>query len=411
LNILRNFDGLVLLTDNMGQLILKKARERSLLMHHPWIFSGAIEKSEGIESNGQTVEVKSSGGEILAYAAFSGLSQIRARVWSFDPSQNVDAGFIESKIVNSIQKRNSIYKNDETNAIRLINAEADGIPGLIVDKYDNFIVCQFLSAGSEYWKETTVRKLVGELNPAGIFERSDTEVRTKEGLPKSTGVLYGAEPPDIIQIRENGITYAVNIKNGHKTGFYLDQRDNRLILQQYCDKKEILNCFAYTGGFGISALVAGAKNVTHVDSSGESLKLLEQNLELNGIEKSISEQIEGDVFKILRSYRDSRRTFDVIILDPPKFAESKSQLISALRGYKDINLLALKLLNPGGYLFTFSCSGHIVPELFMKIVSEAAIDSGREVQLIRNLSQSSDHPVILNFPESLYLKGLICRVW
>lgn len=395
----------------MGYLILKKTRERSLLRHHPWIFTGAVEKKAGIEQNGQTVEVRSFGGELFALAAWSEFSQICARVWTFDCNQTINADFIKNQLISSIEKRKSLFSGNDTNAYRLINAESDCFPGLIVDKYDKYLVCQFLSAGSEYWKKTIVQVLSEEIKPEGIYERSDTEARTKEGLEKVSGNLSGNQPPKIVYIKENEINYSVNIISGHKTGFYLDQRENRLILQDYCRQKEILNCFSYTGGFGIAALVAGAKQVINIDSSSESLNLLEQNLSLNGIDKSKSLQIEGDVFKILRMYRDSRKTFDIIILDPPKFAESKSQLMGALRGYKDINLLAFKLLNPGGLLFTFSCSGHIVPELFYKIVSEAATDSGREVQLVRTLSQSADHPVMLNFPESQYLKGLICRVW
>jgi 23S rRNA (cytosine1962-C5)-methyltransferase len=394
----------------MGYMILKKTRERSLVRRHPWIFSGAVEKKVGIEQNGQTVEIRSFGGEIMALAAWSEFSQICARVWTFDDNLKIDPDFIKSRLISSIEKRKVILNETDTNACRLVNAESDGIPGLIVDKYDEFLVCQFLSAGAEFWKKTIVQVLSEEIKPHGIYERSDTEVRTKEGFEKISGNLYGDLPPEIIQIKEHGINYAVNIKAGHKTGFYLDQSESRLILQEYCRQKEILNCFSYTGGFGIAALVAGATRVTNIDSSSESLNLLEQNLSLNGIDKSKSLQVEGDVFKILRTYRDSCKNFDVIILDPPKFAESKSQLMGALRGYKDINLLAFKLLNPGGLLFTFSCSGHIVPELFFKIVSEAATDSDREVQLIRTLSQSADHPVILNFPESHYLKGLICKV-
>ncbi|MBM3436933.1 MAG: 23S rRNA (cytosine(1962)-C(5))-methyltransferase RlmI [Bacteroidetes bacterium] len=394
----------------MPQVILKKSRERSVLQHHPWIFSGAVERTEDVAENGQTVGILSSQGEPLAMAAWSRDSQICARIWSFNPNQKIDTIFIRELIRHSVERRKSLFNDPGTNAFRLINAESDGFPGLIADRYDGYVVCQFLSAGAEYWRITVLEALQESINPTGIYERSDTESRLKEGLEKKSGTLAGNEPPEIIQIVENGINYAVNIMAGHKTGFYLDQRDNRKILQPYSHRKEILNCFSYSGGFGISSLIAGAKHVTNIDSSSESLDLLVQNLNLNGIGLSGSLQVEGDVFKILRTYRDSRKSFDIIVLDPPKFAESKSQLESALRGYKDINLLALKLLNPGGYLFTFSCSGHIVPELFLKIVSEAASDSGRKVELVRTLMQSADHPVILGFPESLYLKGLICRV-
>jgi 23S rRNA (cytosine1962-C5)-methyltransferase len=395
----------------MPHIILKKSRERSVLQHHPWVFSGAVEKSPEIAENGQTVEIRTHHGKPIALAAWSGASQICARVWSFDPGVVIDDTFISSLVMGSIERRKNLFSDPNTNAFRLINAESDGIPGLIVDRYAGYLVCQFLSAGSEYWRATILKSLVETIKPEGIFERSDPDSRTKEGLEKKTGVLYGSQPPETIIIRENQVYFCVDIKTGHKTGFYLDQRNNRSILPQYCAGKEILNCFSYTGGFGVSALVAGAHHVTSIDSSAGCLKMLEANLELNGIDKSRSTHVEGDAFKVLRTYRDSLRNFDLIILDPPKFAESKSQLVPALRGYKDINLLAMKLLNPGGYLFTFSCSGHILPEMFMKVVSEAAVDSGRNCQMEKMLIQSPDHPVILNFPESLYLKGLVCRVW
>jgi 23S rRNA (cytosine1962-C5)-methyltransferase len=253
--------------------------------------------------------------------------------------------------------------------------------------------------------------LAEEFNPVGIYERSDTDSRTKEGLQKKTGVIYGQEPPPEIALNEKGVKYSVDIKTGHKTGFYLDQRENRRKIKDYSLGKDVLNCFSYTGGFGIAALAAGANHVTNIDTSAESLNMVEKNLVFNELDPSKSEQVEGDVFKVLRTYRDSGKSFDLIILDPPKFAESKNQLEGALRGYKDINLLAFKLLRPGGILFTFSCSGHIVPELFRKVVSDAAIDSGKKVQQIAVLQQSADHPVLMSFPESFYLKGLICKVW
>lgn len=395
----------------MASIILKKTRERSLLQHHPWIFSGAVDKADGITDNGQTVEIRSNGGEMIATGSWSQSSQISARVWSFDIQQKINDHFIKSLVRESIEARYQNNDSARTNACRLINAESDGLPGFIVDRYADFLVCQFLSAGSEYWRSTLIEALIEFLNPKGIYERSDSDSRLKEGFEKKTGILHGMDIPETVTIMENGIQFLVNVRSGHKTGFYLDQRENRSIIQPYCKDKEILNCFSYTGGFGIAALAAGAKQVVNIDSSAESLRMVENNLQINGLDQSKSVQIEGDVFHLLRSFRDSRKTFDLIILDPPKFTESKSRTDSALRGYKDINLLAMKLLNPGGYLFTFSCSGHIVPELFLKVVSEAAADSRRRVQMIRTLLQAEDHPVVLNFPESLYLKGLVCRVW
>jgi len=395
----------------MGFLVLKKGRERSLLHSHPWVFSGAVEKIVEVKQNGETVEIRSFDGERLAIASFSEFSQIIARVWTFDANEKINKDYLLKQIQNAHKLRLSMDLDTNTNAYRIINTEADGIPGLIVDKYDKYLVCQFLSAGAEFWHENIIEILTKEFNPVGIYERSDTDSRTKEGLEKRTGVIYGQEPPSEIALNEEGIKYYVDIKTGHKTGFYLDQRENRNKVKVYCLGKDVLNCFSYTGGFGIAALAAGANRVINIDSSAESLNMVEKNLVFNELDPSKSEQVEGDVFKVLRTYRDSGKSFDLIILDPPKFAESKNQLEGALRGYKDINLLAFKLLRLGGILFTFSCSGHIVPELFRKVVSDAAIDSGKKVQQIAVLQQSADHPVLMSFPESFYLKGLICKVW
>ncbi len=395
----------------MGFLVLKKGRERSLLHSHPWVFSGAVEKIVEVKQNGETVEIRSFDGERLAIASFSEFSQIIARVWTFDANEKINKDYLLKQIQNAQKLRLSMDLDSNTNAYRIINTEADGIPGLIVDKYDKYLVCQFLSAGAEFWRENIIEILAEEFNPVGIYERSDTDSRTKEGLEKRTGVIYGQEPPSEIALNEEGVKYYVDIKTGHKTGFYLDQRENRRKVKDYCLGKDVLNGFSYTGGFGIAALAAGANCVTNVDSSAECLNMVEKNLVFNELDSSKSEQVEGDVFKVLRTYRDSGKSFDLIILDPPKFAESKNQLEGALRGYKDINLLAFKLLRPGGILFTFSCSGHIVPELFRKVVSDAAIDSGKKVQQIAVLQQSADHPVLMSFPESFYLKGLICKVW
>jgi 23S rRNA (cytosine1962-C5)-methyltransferase len=279
-----------------------------------------------------------------------------------------------------------------------------------VDKYNDYIVCQFLSAGAEFWKQEVVKLLSSLLNPTGVYERSDVEVREKEGLLPVSGVLFGNEPPDLIEIIENGNKFFVDIKNGHKTGFYLDQRDNRKLLEKFSPGKEILNCFSFSGGFSVYALKAGADKVINVDSSIDALELAEKNFALNGIASSAYENINDDIFKYLRKLRDANKQFDIIILDPPKFAESVSQIEKASRGYKDINLLAIKLLKKGGVLLTFSCSGHITSELFNKIIADAALDSGRNVNIVKYLTQSSDHAVSTNFPEGLYLKGLICRV-
>jgi 23S rRNA (cytosine1962-C5)-methyltransferase len=390
----------------MASIILKRGREKNLLQRHPWIFSGAIERVEGAPGMGETVTVCSFDRKPLAQAAWSPQSQIALRVWSFNPETVIDAAFFRAKLTNAIAARPKI----NSNAVRLVAAESDGLPGLIIDRYADWIVCQFLSAGSEHWKNILVELLQDIFPGLSIYERSDVSVREKEGLPSRCGVLSGLEPPEHVEINENGMRLLVDIKAGHKTGYYLDQRDSRLAVRDWADGHDVLNCFSYTGGFGIAALLGGAKHVTQIDSSGSALELARQNTELNGLDPAASEYLEGDVFKELRKYRDSRRDFDLIVLDPPKFVESRSQLDGGARGYKDINLLAFKLLRPGGLLFTFSCSGLMEMPLFQKIVADAALDAGRNAQILSVLHQSPDHPVALNFPEGAYLKGLLCRV-
>ncbi len=389
----------------MSSVILKKGREKNLLQRHPWIFSGAIERVEGAPGVGETVTVCSFDRKPLAQAAWSPQSQIALRVWSFNPETIIDAAFFRTKLKNAVSARRKI----NSNAIRLVAAESDGLPGLIIDRYADWIVCQFLSAGSEHWKDTIV-ELLHEIFPGlSIYERSDVSVREKEGFPSRCGVLAGTEPPEHVEINENGMRLLVDIKGGHKTGYYLDQRDSRAAVRNWADGRDVLNCFSYTGGFGVAALLGGAKYVLQMDSSEPALEIARQNAVLNGLDPAASEYMCGDVFKELRRFRDSRRDFDLIILDPPKFIESRSQLDGGARGYKDINLLAFKLLRPGGLLFTFSCSGLMEMPLFQKIVSDSALDAGRSAQILAVLNQSPDHPVALNFPEGAYLKGLLCR--
>ncbi|GAK58638.1 PUA domain containing protein [Candidatus Vecturithrix granuli] len=395
----------------MAIIILKPQREKSLLRRHPWVFTGAVAQVEGSPQIGETVEVISSQRELLGRGAYSPHSQIVVRMWSFDPDEEISSTFFRTRLQRGIAGRQALIASEQLTACRLINAESDGLPGLIVDRYDAFLVCQFLAAGAEYWKQEIVSQLQDLFPCTGIYERSDVDVRAKEGLPLCTGVLAGETPPEVVQIQEGALRFLVEIQQGHKTGFYLDQRENRQYLAQYVQHKDVLNCFAYTGGFGIYALKYGAKSVVNIDTSAAALQLLQRQIALNDLDDTRSEQIEGDVFQRLRQFRDARRQFDVIILDPPKFAESRSQLKSASRGYKDINLLAMKLLRPGGILFTFSCSGLMEPDLFQKIVADAALDARRDTQILHQLSQSADHPVALNFPEGHYLKGLVCKVW
>ncbi len=388
-------------------MILNPSREKSLVQRHPWVFSGAVQKLRGKPGQGETIEILSSEGAWLARGAYSPESQIRARVWTFDPDETIGSGFFRNRLAASIGARR-VMGLEKTNAVRLVNSESDGLPGVIVDRYAEYLVCQFLTAGAELWKDTIVSELQ-DLSPCrGIFERSDSDVRFKEGLSPAAGRIAGEEPPGAVEVEENGCRYLVDIRQGHKTGFYLDQRDNRAFLAGYAEGREVLNCFSYTGGFAIAALKAGAGRTTNIDSSRGALELASRNAALNGFGAEAMENTEADVFTLLRRYRDSRKSFDIIVLDPPKFAESRSQIARASRGYKDINLLALKLLRPGGILFTFSCSGLMERDLFQKIVADAALDAGREARILRWLTQSPDHPASLNFPEASYLKGLVC---
>jgi 23S rRNA (cytosine1962-C5)-methyltransferase len=392
----------------MVSIVLKLGREKSLLRHHPWVFSGAIETVEGNPRLGETVEILSSEGKFLGFGAFSPHSQIRVRVWTFKKDQPIDASFFRARMDQAIESRAGRPTGRES-ACRLINAESDGLPGLVVDQYGTVLVCQFLSAGSERWKDEIILQLQQTLSPACIYERSDVDVRLKEGLELRTGTLWGESPPELLQIEEGPCRFLVDIRKGHKTGFYLDQRVNREAVADYSHGGSILNCFSYTGGFGIWALRGGAEHVTEVESSSSAIELSARHVEINGFDSGRVDHLQGDVFEVLREFRNANRRFGLIVLDPPKFVDSRSQMLKGARGYKDINLLAFKLLKPGGVLFTFSCSGLVTPALFQKIVADAALDAGRNAQILRILTQAPDHPTSLNFPEGAYLKGLICR--
>ncbi len=390
------------------KLILKPGREKSLLRRHPWIFSGALQRVEGNPAPGATVDVVSSKGEFLARAAYSPKSQILARAWTF-ADETVDADFLRRRVRESIRTRAGWIPSGVTDAVRLIYAESDRLPGLIVDRYGETLVLQSLTAGSEFWKETLADILLEETGLASIFERSDADVRELEGLPNIVRPLRG-NPPGEVSIREHGLQFTVSLSEGHKTGFYLDQRDNRLRVRELAKERTVLDCFCYTGGFTLNALAGGAKSVLSVDASAAALDLGRKNAALNNLPADRQEWLEADVFQSLRRFRDEARSFDMIILDPPKFAPTRAQAERAARGYKDINLLAFKLLNPGGLLVTFSCSGGVDAGLFQSIVAGAALDAGVDAQILKHLSQAADHPVALNFPEGAYLKGLVCRV-
>jgi len=392
----------------MTKIILKKGREKSLRNHHPWLFSGGIQRVEGAAESGQTVEVFSSDGELLGRGAYSPASQIRVRLWTYDAETEINPEFFLKKINAALQLRRALFDDETTNAYRLFNAESDGLPGLVIDRYADYLVVQFLSAGSQYWADV-ITKILAQLFPdCSIFERSDADVRQKEGLTPQKKVLRGNPPPPLLEIRENSLRFFVDLVDGHKTGFYLDQRENRVLLGKMSEGKEVLNCFSYSGGFGVYALAGGAHTVTQVDMSAPALETARQNVLLNNLNPERAEHVNSDVFKLLRVYRKAQRRFDMVVLDPPKFAFTAKDLTRASRGYKDINRLAFHLLRPGGYLFTFSCSGLMKRSLFQKIVADAALEAGSEAQIVYQLNQSADHPVALTFPEGYYLKGLVC---
>ena len=388
-------------------ITLKPGREKSLLRRHPWIFSGGIQSVDGNPASGATVDLLSFNRQFLARASYSPNSQIRARVWTFE-DEPVDKEFFRKRIRSAIVSRSRFQVSGSSNAGRLIYAESDGIPGLIVDRYSDVLVLQSLTAGAEYWKETFADLLLEETGCAILYERSDADVRELEGLSPHTGVLRGALSSFIFPITENDLQFNVNFASGHKTGFYLDQRENRLKVRELAKGRDVLDCFCYTGGFSVNALAGGAKSVLSVDSSGDALTLCKENVALNNLPADRHTALEGDVFQLLRKFRDENRSFDMIVLDPPKFAPTAAHAEKATRAYKDINLLAFKLLCSGGILVTFSCSGGVDAGLFQKIVAGAALDAGSDAQIIQHLSQAPDHPVSLHFPEGAYLKGLVC---
>jgi 23S rRNA (cytosine1962-C5)-methyltransferase len=394
------------------RIILKRGKEKPILARHPWIFSGAIARAENA-SAGDTVDIYDAAERWLARGYYNARSQIAVRVWTWD-DKPVDRAFLRARLERAIDARDALIDHTATNAYRVVNAESDFLPGLVVDRYADFIVAQFLTLGIDRRKAEIVELIEELLHPRGIYERSDVDVREKEGLAPAVGILRGAEPPDVIEVCENGLRFWVDVQRGHKTGFYLDQRENRKRAAEFLrlspHAPEILNVFSYTGAFAVYACAAKPDaRVVNLDASRDALGLARENMRLNGCEAQ-GEFAEGDAFQLLRRYRDEGRSFDAIILDPPKFVHSLSQLQSGLRGYKDINLLAFKLLKPGGTLATFSCSGQVSAELFQKVVFEAATDAQRDAQIVARLSQAPDHPTLLAFPESEYLKGLVCRV-
>ncbi|WMN60388.1 class I SAM-dependent methyltransferase [Pseudoalteromonas xiamenensis] len=392
-------------------IYLEPGREKSLKRKHPWVFSKAIKKVKGKPGIGDTVEIYSNDGQYLATAAYSPESQIRARIWTFNQNESIDTDFFERKFKQALDARQYVIEEGGLTGFRLSAAESDGLPGITIDKFQNVIVCQLLSAGAERFKANIVEALRRIFPDCVVYERSDVDVRKKEGLEKVTGPLHGSLPSAPVIIQENGLNIEVDIENGHKTGFYLDQRDSRAALERFSKDKDVLNCFCYTGTFSLYALRAGCKHVTNVDVSEQALAIAKRNVEHNNLDLSRVDFVKQDVFKLLRQYREEGRLFDTIVMDPPKFAESKAQLTGACRGYKDINMVAMQILKPGGTLLTFSCSGLMDQNLFQKVVADAALDAGKDLLIMERLNQAADHPIAGNYPEGFYLKGLICKVY
>lgn len=393
----------------MIDVILKKGKEKAAMLHHPWIFSGAIDKIKGKPLNGEIVKVCSANAEFLAYGYYNDQSRVALRLMEWEESTTIDKQWYQEKLRSAIASRKHLL-NEDTNTCRLVFSEADFLPGLIVDQYADFLSLQVLSAGIENVKEEIIALLKEELNPRGIFDKSDAGARKHENLEATQGLLWGEAPPEFIEVKENGIAYHINIADGQKSGFYCDQRDNREILAEYSKDKNVLDCFCYSGGFSLNSLKHGAAHVTSVDSSALAIETLAHNLELNGFDATRQMSIQSDVNKQLRTFKEEGKKFDIVVLDPPKYAPSRSALDRAARAYKDLNRLGMLLLEKGGILATYSCSGAVDMETFKQIIAWAALDAGKEVQIIKQFHQPEDHPVRLSFPEGEYLKGLLLRV-
>lgn len=396
----------------MTDLILKKGKERSLLRRHPWVYDTAVQKLSGKAKSGDTVRIVSHDGRFLAWAAYSKDSALRARCWSFDENDLIDEAWIKEKIQKALKAREPLFAR--TSAVRVIFGEADQLPGLVVDRYGDWFVTQFQAAGVEAFRDTIADILMTVPGIRGVFDRSDAATRHREGLELRVELLRGEEPPQEIEVIEDGVRYGVDIRVGHKTGFYIDQRENRLLAQRLAKEfkqrtgrgMRALNCFCYTGGFSLALLAGGADQVISVDSSAEALAMAARNAQRNGFDEKRTQWVQADVFEYLRQAREAGETFDLVILDPPKFASSHRHIERAARAYKDINLNGLRLVAPGGDLLTFSCSGAMDVDLFQKVIAGAVIDSKREAWMIARLGAGADHPLMMTCPEGEYLKGL-----
>lgn len=400
-------------TVNYAPVVIKAGREKPVVQHHPWIFSGAIHKLPAGAPDGAVVDVVDSNNHWLAKGLLNRASQIQVRILSWREQESIDDTFWHRRLAAAVARRSALLVENENTACRLVNAESDYLPGLIVDQFGDHLIAQIGILGMEQRKTRLAEMLLEITRCQSISERSDTAARRLEGLGDAFGLLAGTPPPEQVEILERGLRFVVEIGGGQKTGFYMDQRTNRQSVASYCAGASVLNGFSYTGAFAVHALAAGANHVTNIDSSVAALEQAETNLTLNGFDPEIvTENIAGDIFQVMRDWRDDADAtrFDVVILDPPKFAQSKAQVDRALRGYKEINMLGMHLLKPGGILATFSCSGLVSAELFQKVIFGAAIDAGRDVQILEWRRQDVDHPVAVTFPEGEYLKGLICRV-
>ncbi len=397
----------------MDALILKPGKEKSLQRRHPWIYSGAVARVKGEPAAGDTVRIVSADGVFLSHAAYSPASRIRARVWNWSEAEAVDESLMFQRLRAALAGRESLEAfRHPKGAVRLVHGESDGLPGIIADRYAETIVLQCLSAGAERWRKTIAGQLLQLTGCACVYERSDAEVRQMEGLSPRHGLLLGAEPPERVESFEPGspgLRFLADVRRGQKTGLFLDQRDSRALIGSVARGADVLDVFCYAGGFSLAALAGGARSVLALDSSGDALSVARENMALNGLPPDRTEWRQADAFKALRLLRDQGRSFDLIIVDPPKFAPTAAHVERAARAYKDINLQAFKLLRPGGAMATFSCSGAVGIELFQKILAGAALDAGVTATVEKRLMAAPDHPVSLSFPESEYLKGLVCR--
>jgi len=393
----------------MIDVILKKGKEKAVLQRHPWLFSGAIERVKGKPADGDIVRLLNDKGEFMAYGFYNGQSRVALRLLEWNEGVEINAEWFRKKVAVAVASRGSILSN-ETNTCRLIFSEADYLPGLIVDKYADYLAVQVLTSGIERVMPVIIQELQKLLKPAGIFDKSDASSRAHEGLETNNTVLAGKHPPELVEVKENGVVYGINIAEGQKSGFYCDQRDNRHIVAAHAKGKKLLDCFSYTGGFTLNALKNGAASVMSVDSSGLAIETLKKNIELNELDASKHSSVQSDVNKQLRVLREQGEKFDIVVLDPPKYAPSRSALDKAARAYKDLNRLGMLLLESGGLLATFSCSGAMDINTFKQVLAWAALDAGKEVQFIYQFCQPEDHPVRASFPEGEYLKGLLCRI-